>query len=158
MSAKKLFRIGRSYTGLGLFAVEAIKSRQFIVRYSGRLIPGEVADRLERYRRNKFLFEINKHWCIDGTTRKNLARYVNHSCKPNADAIIRRGTRRVDYVANRRIEPGEEITVDYGENYMEIFFAKDRCLCVPCRRRRARKRRKQRESRAAKMNGKNRRH
>ncbi|HEX5509401.1 MAG TPA: SET domain-containing protein-lysine N-methyltransferase [Pseudolabrys sp.] len=157
MSAKKFFRIGRSHTGLGLFAVEPIKSRQFIVRYSGRLIPGEVADKLEKYRRNKYLFEINKDWCIDGTTRRNLARYVNHSCKPNADAIIRRGTKRVDYIANRRIEPGEEITVDYGENYMEIFFAKDRCRCVPCRKRRARKRRKQRELHA-KKNGKNGRH
>src|SRR5689334_13916134 len=59
MPAKKLFRIGRSRTGLGLFAVEPIKSRQFIVRYSGRLVAAEVADRLERYRRNKFLFEVN---------------------------------------------------------------------------------------------------
>ncbi|HET7847469.1 MAG TPA: SET domain-containing protein [Pseudolabrys sp.] len=154
MPSKKLFRIGRSHTGLGLFAVEPIKSRQFIVRYSGRLVAAEVADRLERYRRNKFLFEVNRHWCIDGTTRRNLARYVNHSCRPNADAVIRRGTRRVDYVANRRIESGEEITVDYGKDYMEMFFEKDRCKCEPCRKRRARKRRKQRELRARK-NGKN---
>ncbi|HEU4661730.1 MAG TPA: SET domain-containing protein-lysine N-methyltransferase [Pseudolabrys sp.] len=157
MSAKKLFRIGRSRTGLGLFAIAPIKKNQFIVRYSGRLVAAEVADRLERYRRNKYLFEINKNWCIDGTSRKNLGRYVNHSCRPNADAIIRRGTKRVDYVANRRIEPGEEITVDYGKDYMEMFFAKDRCLCEPCRRRRARKRKKQRELRA-RQNRKTRRH
>jgi hypothetical protein len=157
MPAKKLFRIGRSRTGLGLFAVAPIKNRQFIVRYSGPLVAAKVADRLERYRRNKFLFEVNKQWCIDGTTRKNLARYVNHSCRPNVDAVIRRGTRRVDYVASRRIKPGEEITVDYGKDYMEMFFERDGCLCAPCRRRRTKKRRKQRELRARRAKRKTRR-
>jgi hypothetical protein len=148
--SRKPYRIGRARTGLGLFATHPIKSRQFIVRYSGKVIPSETADRLERYRRNRFLFELNKQWCIDGTTRRNIARYVNHSCRANAEAVIRRGTKRIDYVAARRIEPGEEITVDYGKQYTGLFLEEGGCQCAPCRKRRAKKRRERREAAAKK--------
>jgi SET domain-containing protein len=146
MPAKKPYRIGRSRTGLGLFANGPIKNRQFIVEYSGRRITAKVADSLERYRRNKFLFSINKDLCIDGTSRRNIGRYVNHSCRPNAEAVIRRGTKRIDYVAARRIKSGEEITVDYGKDYTEMFIETGGCRCGACRRRRTRKRKKQREA------------
>ena len=99
MPVKKSYRIGRSPTGLGLFAVTPIKKRQFIVQYSGRRITSAAADKLERYRRNKFLFEINKQWCVDGVSRRNIGRYVNHACRPNAEAVIRRPSQRIDYVA-----------------------------------------------------------
>jgi hypothetical protein len=145
MPVKKPYRIGRSPTGLGLFAVTPIRKRQFIVQYSGRVITSATADKLERYRRNKFLFELNKQWCIDGVSRRNIGRYVNHSCRPNAEAVIRRGgIRRIDYVAARKIKPGEEITVDYGKDYTEMFIESGGCRCAPCRRRRARKRKLQR--------------
>ena len=144
MPVKKSYRIGRSPTGLGLFAVAPIKKRQFIVQYSGRRITSAAADKLERYRRNKFLFEINKQWCVDGVSRRNIGRYVNHSCRPNAEAVIRRPSQRIDYVAARRIKPGEEITVDYGKDYTEMFIESGGCRCAACRRRRARKRKLQR--------------
>ena len=57
-------------------------------------------------------------------------RYTNHSCKPNARLCIRQG--RVEFYALRSIEPGEEITVDYGETHHE---GRLRCGCgaVGCR-------------------------
>jgi SET domain-containing protein len=42
-------------------------------------------------------------------------RYTNHSCKPNAQLVIRNG--RVEFYALRDISPGDEITVDYGETH-----------------------------------------
>ena len=147
---RKPYRIGRSFTGFGLFATAPIRKRQFIVRYSGKVISAAAADKLERYRRNRYLFELNKNWCIDGTTRRNIARYVNHACRPNAEAVIRRGKKRIDYVAARRIKPGEEITVDYGKQYTELFLEEGGCKCATCRRRRAKKRREQREAAARK--------
>jgi SET domain-containing protein len=146
----KHFRIGRSRTGLGLFATRAFRKGQTVVEYSGRRITTKESNRLEDEGRNSYLFEINRQWTIDGSTRKNLARYVNHSCKPNADAIMRRGTRRLEYAASRWIEPGEEVTVDYGKDYYNILMEEGGCQCAYCRGKKARKRKKQREERAAK--------
>jgi SET domain-containing protein len=77
------------------------------------------------------MFEINSRWTIDGSKRWNVARYVNHSCRPNAEALERR--RRIVYVARRRIKPEEEITVDYGKDYFEAFIGKKHCRCMACR-------------------------
>jgi hypothetical protein len=82
------------------------------------------------------MFEINSRWTIDGSSRRNHARYVNHSCRPNVEAIERRGGVIV-YIARKKIQPEDEITVDYGKDYFEAFITKSRCLCVKCRERRA---------------------
>jgi SET domain-containing protein len=84
MARKRAFRIGRSRTGLGLFATAPIKKGAFIVEYRGRKLTSEQADKLEA-RGNRYLYEINSRWTIDGTSRKNLGRYANHSCRPNAE-------------------------------------------------------------------------
>jgi SET domain-containing protein len=125
------FRVGRSHTGLGLFATEEIKKRGFIIEYTGRLISTERAQYLDSRRANKYLFELNSRWTIDGSTRRNLARYVNHSCKPNAEAELERG--HMVFRACKRIKSGDEITIDYGEEYLEFYFGKHGCLCEGCR-------------------------
>jgi SET domain-containing protein len=132
---KRSYRVGRSRTGLGLFATRHFRKREYIVTYRGRRIPNAEAERLED-RGARYLFEINSRWTIEGSTRANRARYVNHSCRPNAEAIERRGPIIV-YVARRRIKPDEEITVDYGKDYFESFIGKSRCRCPKCRERRA---------------------
>jgi uncharacterized protein len=94
MARKRACRIGRSRTGLGLFATVPIKKGAFIVEYKGRKLTNDQADKLEA-RGNRYLYEINSRWTIDGTSRKNLGRYANHSCKPNAEThtIWWRGSR-----------------------------------------------------------------
>jgi len=82
------------------------------------------------------MFEINSRWTIDGSPRWNLGRYVNHSCRPNTEAVERKG-RVIVYVARRKIKPGEELTVDYGKDYFDAFITKSRCQCDKCRERRA---------------------
>jgi hypothetical protein len=133
----RVFRVGRSFTGLGLFATTEIKKGAFIVAYTGRRITNAEADELER-RGNKYMFEINKRCTIDGSSRKNLGRYANHSCKPNCEAVYRR-TGRMEFVAARNIEPEEELTIDYGKDYFALFLRNGGCKCVPCRGKAARR-------------------
>jgi len=141
---RRPFRIGRSRTGLGLFAIREIKRRARIAEYRGSMLPTKDAERVEA-RGNRYLFEISNAWTIDGTPRSNIARYANHSCNPNAETYSYGG--RVFIRALRRIKPDEEITYDYGNDYLKYVIGRSRCRCKRCRRRRARK---QREARAVK--------
>jgi uncharacterized protein len=133
----RLFRVGRSRTGLGLFAVRPIAKKEYIVTYSGRWITTEQAREREARGNPKYLFEVNSRWTIDGTTRRNLGRYANHSCKPNAEAILRKG--KMVIVALKRIAPGDEITYNYGEDYFDYYFKKAGCRCMACEVKQARR-------------------
>jgi uncharacterized protein len=139
------YRIGRSSAGLGLFAQKPFKKGEYIVTYRGRRISNAEADELEA-RGSRYMFEINSRWTIDGSSRWNRARYVNHSCRPNAEAVERKG-RKIVYVARRRIKPDEEITVDYGKNYFDAFIGKTHCRCTACKSKKAVKRAKGRARR-----------
>jgi uncharacterized protein len=141
------FRIGRSVTGLGLFATKPIKRGVYIATYRGRRITTEEADRREA-RGARYQFELNKRRTIDGSPRWNLARYINHSCRPNAKPVGRRGG--IVIVALRRIEPGEEITYDYGRDYVKFFLENGGCRCAACRRKRALRRRRTRRRKQTK--------
>ncbi len=138
MPARRRFRIGRSATGLGLFAVKPIAAGDSIVTYSGRRIPTEQALDTERHRGAKYMFEVNSRWTIDGSSRRNLGRYANHSCRPNAEAVLRKG--KVVIVALRDIAPGEEITYDYGKEYFALFIGPNGCRCAACACKRRRRR------------------
>jgi uncharacterized protein len=133
MSRKRSFRVGRARTGLGLFATEPIKKRAFIVEYKGRKLTTEQADILEA-RGNRYLYEINSRWTIDGSTRKNLGRYANHSCRPNAESHSIGHT--VILRAIKNIKPGVEITYDYGKDYLVNVITRRGCKCEKCRERR----------------------
>jgi uncharacterized protein len=143
----RLFRIGRSATGLGLFATQPIKRAAYIVTYRGRRISSEETDRREA-RGARYMFALNSRRTIDGSPRWNVARYINHSCRPNAKAVGRNGG--IVIVALRCIEPGEEITYDYGREYLNYFFENGACRCALCRKKAARRRRKQRTRRRMK--------
>ena len=121
-------RVGRSATGLGLFATKPIRRGDYIATYRGRRITAEESARREA-RGAKYMFELNSRWTIDGSPRWNLARYINHSCEPNAKPVGCNGG--IVVVALRRIEPGEEITYDYGEGYFDLFL-KANCRCTAC--------------------------
>ena len=144
MNQKVPFRVGRSRTGLGLFATRDLRRNDMIVEYKGRRIATPKAQKLEWLRPNRYLFEISSRWTIDGSSRRNLARYVNHACKPNAEAVLSRG--RMMYRATRRIRDGEEITVDYGKEYFDLYLKPIGCLCLSCIEKRREKRRLARRS------------
>ncbi len=141
MPSKRPLRVGRSRTGLGLFATAPIKKRQFIARYWGRRIPSAKAETLD----DRYMFEVNSRWTIDGSTRRNIARYINHSCRPNAQANTIRG--QVIIRATKCIRPGEEITYNYGRNYFRAFIEPKGCKCAACARKKARLRSSRRSRR-----------
>ncbi len=154
---KRPFRVGRSHTGLGIFATRPIRKNLRIAEYKGRKLTTKEANRIEA-RGNLYLYEINSHWTIDGTPRSNVARYFNHSCNPNAEIYDVR--HRVFIRTLRNIKPGEEITYGYGIDYLRNVIGRANCKCGRCRRRRARKARERRallKRRAARLASKRRR-
>jgi SET domain-containing protein len=120
--------VRRSVTGLGLFTLEAIPAGRRIIEFVGELITGEEAER----RGGKYLFEIDENCYIDGRARTNLARYLNHSCRPNALAYI--SGKRVWLWSKRAIRAGEEITFDYGRAFVKEYLPSQglKCRCEKC--------------------------
>ena len=146
ISPNKPYRVGRSRTGLGLFATKPIKKGAKIVRYFGPLLDcrKKKHDAIE----NKYLFELNNRWTIDGSVRKNIARYINHACKPNAESDVSARKRKVVIRAIKNIEPGEEINYDYGTDYFKAYLKPIGCKCAACEKKRKKKRA---EARAEKL-------
>jgi hypothetical protein len=138
ISSNKPYRVGRSRTGLGLFATKPIKKGAKIVRYFGPLLDSRKKkdDAIE----NKYLFELNGRWTIDGSVRKNIARYINHACKPNAESDVSARKRKVVIRAIKKIEPGEEINYDYGTDYFKAYLKPIGCKCDACEKKRKKKR------------------
>ncbi len=129
-SFRRSYRVGRSRTGLGGFATQEIGKKELIDRYRGPIIGNDEADK----RDNRYMFEVNSRWTIDGSNRRNLARYFNHSCRPNAESDVK--GHKVIIVARKKIQPGEEITYDYGKDYFDIFLKPVGCQCEKCREKR----------------------
>lgn len=135
--APRPFRLGRARTGLGIFATRPIKKRQTIAEYRGKMLGVDAAIKAEKSG-NRYLYEVNSKWTIDGAKRGNIARYFNHSCNPNADTFIR--GKRVFVRTIKNIEPGDEITYDYGRDYLKNVIGLENCQCSRCRKRRAKQR------------------
>src|ERR1700744_5049819 len=146
ISSKKPYRIGRSRTGLGLFATKRIKKGDKIIRYFGPLLDSKKKkdDAIE----NKYLFELTNRWTIDGSIRENVARYINHACKPNAESDVRPRKRKVFIRAIKNIEPGDEINYDYGTDYFKAYLKPIGCKCDACEKKRKKKRAEARAERA----------
>jgi uncharacterized protein len=138
ISLNKPYRVGRSKTGLGLFATKPIKKGTKIIRYFGPILDSRKKD--EDAIENKYLFELNGRWTIDGSIRQNLARYINHACKPNAESDVKPRKRKVFIRAIKDIEPGEEINYDYGTDYFKAYLKPIGCKCEACERKRKKKR------------------
>jgi SET domain-containing protein len=126
VSSRRPYRIGRSKTGFGLFATKLIRRGSFVVRYTGRKLKNAIADELD----TKYMFEINNRWTVDGSSRRNIARYINHSCKPNAETDVK--GHKIVITAKKNIYPGDEITYNYGRNYFNAFIKEKGCRCAAC--------------------------
>jgi uncharacterized protein len=109
--------------GKGLYALKDFEFGEYLLDYTGEKITTKLADSLE----TKYLFELNKKWTIDGEAESNTARYINHSCDPNVEADVK-GDRIMIHAA-RDIEKGEELLIDYGDEYFDEFIRPFGCLC-----------------------------
>ena len=118
--------VKRTPIGFGLFTKVPIPKGVRVIEYTGTLVSNTDTARFT----GRYLFEVNSRWTIDGTARENLARYINHSCRPNCEAIVR--GKRIFIYAKRRIAPGEELGYDYGKAYFDEFIQPKGCACSRC--------------------------
>ena len=118
--------VRRSATGLGLFTLVEIPQGKRIVEYVGPVVTAEEVAR----RRGRYFFEIDEEYAVDGSSRANKARYINHSCRPNVEAFIT--GRRIWIWSKEHIGADEEITLDYGEAYFDDYIRPKGCKCVKC--------------------------
>lgn len=113
--------------GFGLKTKVPFKKGDFVIEYIG--IKRENKD--IEYHTGKYLFEVDDKYTIDGSPRWNLARYINHSCKPNCEVEIdKNGKILIEAIKN--IKEGEEITYDYGKEYFNEFIKPIGCKCEKC--------------------------
>jgi hypothetical protein len=102
--------------GKGAFARKRIPKGTRIIEYRGERISADEADR--RYDddamdvHHTFLFGLDDGTCLDAAVRGNDARFINHSCDPNCEAIEEDD--RIFVEALRDIERGEELVYDYS--------------------------------------------
>lgn len=120
------FAVRRTTTGLGLVTMLPIKAGKRIIEYVGPVVTMEVVEKS----RGKYFFRIDEGHAVDGKARSNLARYINHSCRPNAEAFIY--GRRVWIYSKRAMLAGEQITLDYGEEYLAAHMSQSGHQCEVC--------------------------
>lgn len=102
--------------GRGVFALAHIPKHARIVEYKGERISHEEAE--ARYGKahetspHTLLFTVNERIVIDAARQGNSARWINHSCAPNCEAVDEEG--RIFIEARRDIRPGEELAYDYN--------------------------------------------
>ena len=129
------FELRRSaIQGRGAFATRRIRPGARIIEYLGEHISRDEGDR--RYddehmgRHHTFLFALDDGSVIDAAVRGNAARFINHSCDPNCQAIEEDG--RIFIEAIRNIQPGTELTYDYAYERTDDHTDEDEALYV-CR-------------------------
>ncbi len=118
--------VKRSKIGFGLFAAADIPKGTRIIQYIGKIISNEEADEHQ----GRYLFTLDEERTIDGSSRENLARYINHSCRPNADSDVI--DNEIWIIAKHKIKAFEEITINYGKSYFNQFIKPIGCKCAKC--------------------------
>jgi SET domain-containing protein len=102
-----------------------------IIDYAGERISMAESERREQPHLAAgriWCFAVNRRVVVDASVGGNLARFINHACRPNCYSRIVKGT--IWICAGRNIEPGEELTYNYYSN----GAAGLKCRCRPgCR-------------------------
>jgi uncharacterized protein len=115
--------------GQGGFATHRISQGARVIEYTGeRITKAESLRRCEA--QNWFIFGLDEEFDLDGSVEWNPARFLNHSCAPNCEAVCEEG--RIWIVALRDIRPGEEITFNYGYDLADYEEHPCRCGAPEC--------------------------
>ena len=122
-----------SIHGNGVFATAPIPKGERLVQYRGKLRSHDEVDRVyadEIDTGHTFLFTLNDDYVIDANVDGNAARWINHSCKPNCEAVFHehpgddRSKDTVWIESKRAIKPGEELSYNYGITLAEAHTPK----------------------------------
>jgi SET domain-containing protein len=114
--------------GWGVFATQSIPKNKRIIDYAGE----KITNRESLKREGKYLdkghiwcFKLNRLYVRDAAVRGNMARFINHACKPNCYTQVVGDT--IWIRASRTIRKGEELTYDYSTDGSKIIA----CRCRP---------------------------
>jgi SET domain-containing protein len=128
--------------GAGAFATRHIPAGTRLIEYRGeRLTPAQADARYPDVPgavHHTCLFAIDDDVVIDAAVDGNEARFINHSCDPNCDAVIDDGCIWIESI--REIMPGEELAYDYAyvltERHTPAAKRRYPCHCgaTTCRR------------------------
>jgi SET domain-containing protein len=124
----KIVRRRSKLHGWGVFAAEPIHKNTRIIDYDGELIDHkESLKRETRYLKKGCIwcFTVNRRWVRDANVGGNLARFINHACKPNCYSQIVGKT--IWIRAAKNIEPGDELTYNYYTDGERVIP----CRCRP---------------------------
>jgi hypothetical protein len=101
--------------GHGVFAAAPINKNTRIIDYAGELVRNgpELDEREAEYLKQGciWVFRVNRAWSRDANVDGNIARFINHSCRPNCYFQVVDKT--IWIRAARNIRRGEELTYDY---------------------------------------------
>ncbi|MFT3990394.1 MAG: SET domain-containing protein-lysine N-methyltransferase [Luteolibacter sp.] len=120
--------------GRGVYATRFIPKETRIIEYVGELVDKEESDKRARRQQARadqtgdaavYIFTLSKNYDIDGNVPWNTARLINHSCDPNCETWI--VGRKIFVYSLRDIQPGEELTFDYG--FDVDCYEDHRCYC-----------------------------
>ncbi|NND70871.1 MAG: SET domain-containing protein-lysine N-methyltransferase [Rhodothermales bacterium] len=122
--SSKLYEVRHSpIHGYGVFAQKKIKKGVRVIEYKGERISQAEADAryndVDNEHAHIVLFAVDDDTVIDGKSKGNDGRYVNHSCDPNCEAVNYDG--RIWIYSLRKIEKGEELFYDYSLELDEEF-------------------------------------
>jgi uncharacterized protein len=116
----------------GVYATEAIPKNKRIIDYAGEKISNRQSLKRERRYIKKghiWCFKLTNRTVIDAGVGGNLARFINHSCRPNCYVDIKDNI--IWIRAARTILRGEELTYDYHTDGDGLI----KCRCRPgCQR------------------------
>ncbi len=121
----------------GIFALKDIKTGTRIIEYTGELVTKQEGDKrdaqmLQKSKKNQalgstYIFYIDKKFDLDGNTKTNYAKYINHSCEPNCKYKIK--NKRVWIYAKKNIPKDEELTYNYGIEWNPKTYKNYPCKC-----------------------------
>ena len=125
---RKYFRKRSGINNLGLFAGRDIKKGEKVIEYKGRKFTHKQVEEDDRFDNSKaiYLFTLNERYVLDGDTKTNTAKYINHSCDPNCEVDIIKG--KIWIIAIKDIKKGDELSYDYGFGY-DADFRQFPCKC-----------------------------
>ena len=116
--------------GFGVFAKEPINKNKRIIDYAGELISNKQSEKREdRYLKKGciWVFRVNRNWSRDAAVGGNVARFINHACKPNCWIEVDAKTKTIWIRAAKAIAAGDELVYDYNTEGDKVIP----CRCRP---------------------------
>ncbi|GAV03508.1 hypothetical protein RvY_13917 [Ramazzottius varieornatus] len=119
----------------GVMALTKITPGQFLAEYTGELVCGNL------YSNDTYMYElqnlqttdVHSTWVVDAKSVGNIARFFNHCCKPSAKTIevFEHGVvvPRLCVFAVAEVHPGQQITLDYGDNWWKAKWDNEKIKC-----------------------------